>query len=292
MLAFKYELFPTYIEGGQKAVILASDLRKLEEIALRCIHQICHNKTQQNPPGPGYVPAPSGSKVQVLADNRQFINMHLSDNREPEPPQNRQQPQANPANDRKMQVYRSNWYINLLKAPMFSNFDFKTEFPLSFLSSRLSQFTKATKLFSTRDHTTKTNVAKEFHEACDGKTNTLVIIKSGQYIAGGYTEVAWSSPSTAAWFPVSSESGAFLFSVNKQKVYQNKKISDGMYCDAGLGPCFGGGCDLGIAGNHKSDGNLSNLNVSYDASGVSEPKKELFESNHFTIDEYEVYKLE
>src|SRR3990167_9396762 len=62
--------------------------------------------------------------------------------------------------------------------------------PLSFLSSRLSQFTKATKLFSTRDHPTKTNVAKEFHEACDGKTNTLVIIKSGQYIAGGYTEVA------------------------------------------------------------------------------------------------------
>src|SRR3990167_1739814 len=70
----------------------------------------------------------------------------------------------------------------------------KNNSPLSFLSSRLSQFTKATKLFSTRDHPTKTNVAKEFHEACDGKTNTLVIIKSGQYIAGGYTEVAWYPP--------------------------------------------------------------------------------------------------
>src|SRR3990167_6043203 len=88
MLAFKYELLPTYIEGSQKAVILASDLRRLEEIALRCIHQLCHNKTQQNLPGPGYVPAPSGSKVQMLSDNRQFINMHLPDNREPEPPQN------------------------------------------------------------------------------------------------------------------------------------------------------------------------------------------------------------
>src|SRR3990167_2979683 len=39
----------------------------------------------------------------------------------------------------------------------------KNNSPLSFLSSRLSQFTKATKLFSTRDHPTKTNVAKEFH---------------------------------------------------------------------------------------------------------------------------------
>src|SRR3990167_8575998 len=241
MLAFEYELFPTYIEGGHKAVVLASDLRKLEEIALRCIHKLCNNKTQQNPSGPGYVPAPSGSKVQVLADNRQFINMHLPDNREPEPPHNRQQPQANPTNDRKMQVYCSNWYINLLKAPMFSNFDFKTEFPLSFLSSRLSQFTKATKLFSTRDHPTKTNVAKEFHEACDGKTNTLVIIKSGQYIAGGYTEVAWSSPSSPVYIPLSSESQAFVFSVNKQNIYKNKDVYYGILCCSENGPTFGYG---------------------------------------------------
>src|SRR3990167_10542518 len=236
MLAFKYELLPTYIEGSQKAVILASDLRRLEEIALRCIHQLCHNKTQQNLPGPGYVPAPSGSKVQMLSDNRQFINMHLPDNREPEPPQNRQQTQTNPSNDRKMEVYRSNWYINLLKAPMFSNFDFKTEFPLSFLSSRLSQFTKAAKLFSTRDHPTKTNVAKEFHEACDGKTNTLVIIKSGQYIAGGYTEVAWSSPSSYKPIPMSDESQAFLFSVNKQNTYNNNRKDIGIRSSSGFGP--------------------------------------------------------
>src|SRR3990167_7846644 len=40
----------------------------------------------------------------------------------------------------------------------------KNNSPLSFLSSRLSQFTKATKLFSTRDYT-HTNVAAEFHQA-------------------------------------------------------------------------------------------------------------------------------
>eukprot|EP01019_Chilodonella_uncinata_P003116 GABU01003966.1.p1 GENE.GABU01003966.1~~GABU01003966.1.p1 ORF type:complete len:184 (+),score=17.17 GABU01003966.1:80-553(+) len=63
---------------------------------------------------------------------------------------------------------------------------------ISFLSSRLSQFTKATRIFTTRDYT-HTNVAAEFHQACDNIPNTLVIIKSGQYIAGGYTEVPWSS---------------------------------------------------------------------------------------------------
>src|SRR3990167_1368223 len=165
MLAFTYEQLPTYIEGGSKAVILASDLKKLEDIALRCLHKICHNKTQHNSPAPNYVAAPSGSKVHVSNYSPQFINMHLPDNREPEPLRQGQQQPSDPANDRKKQAYRSNWYINLLKAPMFSNFDFKTEFPLSFLSSRLSQFTKAAKLFSTRDHPTKTNVAKEFHEA-------------------------------------------------------------------------------------------------------------------------------
>src|SRR3990167_7924369 len=38
----------------------------------------------------------------------------------------------------------------------------KNNSPLSFLSSRLSQFTKATRIFTTRDYT-HTNVAAEFH---------------------------------------------------------------------------------------------------------------------------------
>src|SRR3990167_4940877 len=52
----------------------------------------------------------------------------------------------------------------------------KNNSPLSFLSSRLSQFTKATRIFTTRDYT-HTNVAAEFHQACDNIPNTLVIIK-------------------------------------------------------------------------------------------------------------------
>src|SRR3990167_8116938 len=189
--------------------------------------------------------------------------------------------------------------------------------PLSFLSSRLSQFTKATKLFSTRDHPTKTNVAKEFHEACDGKTNTLVIIKSGQYIAGGYTEVAWSSPPSPTWIPLSSHSQTFLFSVNKQKIYHNQVADGGIRCYHGFGPCFGGlrmittrfrrldlpprspagyapkfTCgDIAVDGEYRSNNNYSSL-CSYGESCVQNPTEGLFGSNNFTIDEYEVYKLE
>ncbi len=165
----------------------------------------------------------------------------------------------------------------------------KNNSPLSFLSSRLSQFTKATKLFSTKDHPTKTNVAKEFHDACDGKTNTLVIIKSGQYIAGGYTEVAWSS--TGKYIAVSDSSKAFLFSVNKQKVYRNTNEEYAIFGGGTLGPNFGYNA-IAVKGDYKRTDNPSDVSNYYDANGVNDPKTELFGGYNFTIDEYEVYKLE
>lgn len=33
--------------------------------------------------------------------------------------------------------------------------------------------------------------AKTFHLNCDGKTNTVTIIKSASYVFGGYTDIAW-----------------------------------------------------------------------------------------------------
>ena len=170
----------------------------------------------------------------------------------------------------------------------------KNNSPLSFLSSRLSQFTKATKLFSTKDHPTKTNVAKEFHDACDGKTNTLVIIKSGQYIAGGYTEVAWSSTSKDT--AISNTSQAFLFSVNKQKTYRNTSTRFAIsFSDNSWGPRFGanGNADIAVHGEYRlNDNNYCELNRSYSSEGAGNPKRELFGRKYFTIDEYEVYKLE
>ena len=67
--------------------------------------------------------------------------------------------------------------------------------PLDFLSKELSKFSSAREIFATRHFLPETATAMEFHKACDNVPNVLVIIKSGQYIAGGYTEVAWSSPS-------------------------------------------------------------------------------------------------
>ena len=32
---------------------------------------------------------------------------------------------------------------------------------------------------------------KTFHERCDNKNHTVTIIKNGQYVFGGYTDIAW-----------------------------------------------------------------------------------------------------
>src|SRR3990167_6872675 len=134
---------------------------------------------------------------------------------------------------RQRQAYISDWYQTVVTSEIFHGFDFKKEkYPLSFLSSRLSQFTKATRIFTTRDHI-HNNVAAEFHQACDNIPNTLVIIKSGQYIAGGYTEVAWEKSNVYMYSPDN-----FVFSVNKRRVYAPLNVPNDQLCWASMGPFF------------------------------------------------------
>lgn len=167
----------------------------------------------------------------------------------------------------------------------------KNNSPLSFLSSRLSQFTKATRIFTTRDYT-HTNVAAEFHQACDNIPNTLVIIKSGQYIAGGYTEVAWSSP---PFLTVMPGYRSFLFSVNRQKDYSIVTTTEALRCRRDLGPVFGKN-DLAVeddyCGGTKGGAGGSSAISAYERGGVFSNSTELMGSKNFKVDEYEVYKLE
>src|SRR3990167_5588939 len=140
--------------------------------------------------------------------------------------------------------------------------------PLSFLSSRLSQFTKATRIFTTNDRKSDF-VAAEFHQACDNIPNTLVIIKSGQYIAGGYTEEAWSSPSEYT-YDGSGSLSVFLFSVNRQTLYPLKNKGNDIFVRAGSGPVFGYS-EIGVDDDFKQNGGKSYLGFSeghYDAVGA------------------------
>ena len=35
------------------------------------------------------------------------------------------------------------------------------------------------------------DIDKQFHKRCDGKRDTVTIIKNGKYVFGGYTDIPW-----------------------------------------------------------------------------------------------------
>ena len=134
--------------------------------------------------------------------------------------------------------------------------------------------------------------AINFHSRCDNIPNTLVIIKSvGNRRFGGFTSVQWSSPSSAEW---KDDQNAFLFSLDKKKIYPYKKNGKAIYNYKDYGPYFGDGTDLcisyhGIQQKHLWT-NEPSSNPSYEYFG---DKNALSECNGSWISasEYEVFQV-
>lgn len=126
-----------------------------------------------------------------------------------------------------------------------------------------------------------------FHELCDNKGPTIVFVKSGDYVAGGYTEASWRS--IEGTFVESND--AFVFSVTRQKKYPLKpeKQKEAIYCSEVNGPTFG--FDLCLGYKIYSEMNYSQGNRVYDFGPVSDPNTELFGKLEFIVDEYEVYQV-
>ena len=106
--------------------------------------------------------------------------------------------------------------------------------PLDFLREHLPDFCNTSKIFDTKDHLPCKIVANLFHKACDNVPNVLVIIKSGQYIAGGYTEVPFESREyvrqKSTHFKPDANLSTFVFSANKRKVYSLKEEEKESLC--------------------------------------------------------------
>ena len=172
------------------------------------------------------------------------------------------------------------------------------ESPLDFLREHLPEFTESTKIFETRALLPRTEVAADFHAACDNVPNVLVIIKSGQSIAGGYTEVPFESREydheDYSHFQPNLNLTTFLFSVNKQTLYPLKESDKDTALNSNkeFGPSFGWN-GLIVADDYSSNNSVDRHSDS-DSSfkSAKDANDELFGTKWFTIDEYEVYKLE
>ena len=172
--------------------------------------------------------------------------------------------------------------------------------PLDFLSKELSNFESAMELFASRKYLPRTEVGKDFHRLCDNVPNVLVIIKSGQYIAGGYTEVPFNS---SPHYEETPKKKLFLYSLNRQTIYQLKHQGpSGRITRCGKagtsGPTFGQ-CGLFVANEYSEKSSYSNSYMNYDSlgeyfcsfDGQGAVKGELFGIQYFQIDAYEVWEL-
>ena len=132
----------------------------------------------------------------------------------------------------------------------------------------------------------------KFHQVCDGKGKTLVLIRSeSKSLFGGYSTVSWHSNGSG-----SSAQGSFLFSLDKETkhiIIRNEGNAIRGYKD--YGPTFGSGLDLFLSNNCNANNNsLTNLGGTYSLPpniiyNTNESKSYLTGSNYFSVEEYEVF---
>ena len=141
------------------------------------------------------------------------------------------------------------------------------------------------KIIKLYDTLKDTHNAGAFHEKCDNKGTTLVLIKTCSNCRfGGYTSKSWGSSSGDYVFDAS----AFLFSFDNKKKYFANTPKYAIYCHHQYGPTFGNGHDIHIA-NYAPQNNSSYIN------GMAYPLETQHELNkgikNFTPKSYEVYQI-
>ncbi len=143
--------------------------------------------------------------------------------------------------------------------------------------------------------------ATDFHRKCDGRSNTLSIIKTtDDYVFGGFTKIAWYQTQSYGT-RYSSDSSAFIFSlINKENTPLKMDIKSdsyeyAIYAPSGYGPAFGSGQDFIISdSSNNNTKSHSNLGVSYKFDkytyGTNEAKQFLAGSFNFQFKEIEVFQ--
>ena len=77
-----------------------------------------------------------------------------------------------------------------------------------------------------------------FHHLCDGKGPTLVVIKnSSDCRFGGFASVPWSYSKIGEYV---SDDKAFIFSLDRKKIYEVEKGTKAICCYKNYGPVFYG----------------------------------------------------
>ena len=156
---------------------------------------------------------------------------------------------------------------------------------LELLTRRICQnFTKIT-LNLLYKATIDSDQASVFHNRCDAATNTLVVIKSGNDKRfGGYTSCSWSGNGIEK-----KDENAFVFSLDKMKIYPVIEGESAIGCYPKYGPVFLG-CQIRIFDQFfKNGGTTFEKGLNYE----TEEDYELTDGiKQFVVKEIEVYGVQ
>lgn len=135
--------------------------------------------------------------------------------------------------------------------------------------------------------------AFNFHKKCDNFPNTLTIIKSdGNRRFGGFTSEVWKSDK---YGKDKADKNAFLFSLDKQKIYPIKEYKNAIYVKDDYGPTFGCGSTLYVSSNPINSRNSftyeSYYDTNYEFYGDSDALSESDVENRIFLREYEVFQV-
>ena len=132
--------------------------------------------------------------------------------------------------------------------------------------------------------TADSDKAQEFHKKCDKAKSTLVLIETDKGKRfGGYTSTTWEGKSVDKL-----DENAFVFSLDKMKIYDNIKGENAIGCYPKFGPVFLG-CQIRIYDNAFQRGGTT-----YEK-GLNYNTKEDFEltggDREFKVKDIEVYEI-
>ena len=135
--------------------------------------------------------------------------------------------------------------------------------------------------------------SKTFHDKCNGKENTITIIKTnGNYVFGGFTAAKWNSD-----FGHMADSESFLFSLRRNGTSCNHKfmVSNATYAIYG-NPNYGPSFAYDIVIKHKSNINIdsfSDLGWAYHYPAENGDRKSFLAGNYdsWLTTEIEVYQI-
>ena len=124
---------------------------------------------------------------------------------------------------------------------------------------------------------------KDFHNYCDGKDNTLTLVKTktGRRF-GGFTDQKWDQSGSNK-----SGSNGFLFSLDFKEIYYNNNSSYNIQGNSSYGPYFGN--DFYIGDNCNSGYNSSDSSNCYYT--TNSKTYALAGENKYIVEDYEVYQI-